>query len=235
MGSIFGRRCFEKRIINRLKFHPLGCKFQSQKWSKVLWTNSANYRWSFAIPVTSWNPLNTFLECFELLCIPRLLFMRSSSLHIPLQPSKRVPKNPTSVWCPLVFQLLTWDVFQRQSTLASSLQLLKTLDDWRIHGTHVPRKKMPCCSPHQNCQKLREFNVGTWLTGNELIKTSLWPLSHSWPQNDALGWLHCPLPAGVLSSNLGRPCSTEAEYRVQVYKGMGTRLCVCLHRQEKDK
>lgn len=39
MGSILDIGAFKSEQLNRLKFQSLGLKFQSQKWSKVMWIN----------------------------------------------------------------------------------------------------------------------------------------------------------------------------------------------------
>lgn len=157
--------------------------------------------------IISLNPLNfyKFHGC---------LFLQNSSLYTPTQNiftyfSKLLQKNAISVWHNLIFSFLTWDVFHRQSTSASTLQLLKSLatcnESWHLCAQEGNVKQLLHC---QNCQKLLKLNLRAWLTMHELVTISL---SHSWSQDHTLGLLHCPLPTSILSNYLGSHSSTKAE------------------------
>lgn len=151
-----------------------------------------------------WEPLESFLWNFWIFINskavysykvhPYTLLFRIALLIFP-NFYRRMPFLFGAIWSS-VFS--PDDVFHRQSTSVSTLEITSFLG-WEMALMYL-RRKCQVTPSLSNCQTLLKLNLRAWLTVLGLVKITL---SHSYQKDHTLGTLHRPLPAHVLSPDLG--------------------------------
>ena len=135
-------QAFEREQLNRLKFQPLGLKFQSQKWSKVMqtklqitsihphqmWASLESFLWNFWIFINS-------KAVYSYKVHPYTLLFRIALLIFP-NFYRRMPFLFGAIWSS-VFS--PDDVFHRQSTSVSTLEITSFLR-WEMTLMYLRRK-----------------------------------------------------------------------------------------------